>query len=89
MIDKSLRNTLISVFVPFFLTVIIILATEWISIDRRMGLLEQQQQADHQLILQHNSDMDEIRTSIVNIEQGIIKLQDLKQDKHFDNDEQN
>jgi hypothetical protein len=83
MIDKSLRNTLIGCFVPFFLSLVLAMAIEWVTMDRRQSLLEQQQKADHELILQHNSDMSEIRDGMSDIKSRIIQLSDLKADRKF------
>jgi hypothetical protein len=81
--DKQLRNTLIGVFVPFFLGICVAIAVQWISMDRRISLIEQQQQTDHELILQHNSDMSEINANIAEIKNKVIQLTDLKADKQF------
>lgn len=81
--DKQLRNTMIGVFVPFFLGICVAIAVQWVSMDRRISLIEQQQQTDHELILQYNSDMSEINANINEIKQKITQLSDLKADKKF------
>ena len=83
MIDKNLRNTLIGCFLPFFLSLVFVMGIQWVTMDRRQSLLEQQQKADHELILQHNSDMSEIRDGMSDIKSRIIQLSDLKADRKF------
>jgi hypothetical protein len=75
--ETGLRNTLIGVIA----TIIIALGASWMSLNKRIDILEVQVQNDHDMLLQWNEDMKEVKRNVSDIRMRIIQLQDLKVDK--------
>ena len=53
----------------------------WMSLNKRIDILEVQVQNDHDMLMRWDSDMKEVRTNVSDIRMRIIQLQDLKVDK--------
>lgn len=51
------------------------------SLNKRIDILEVQVQNDHDMLMQWDNDMKEVRTNVSDIRMRIIQLQDLKADK--------
>ena len=62
-------------------TIVIALAASWMSLNKRIDILEVQVQNDHDMLMRWDSDMKEVRTNVSDIRMRIIQLQDLKADK--------
>lgn len=79
---SSTRNTMVGIMA----TVIMALFAAWINLNKRIDVLEIQVQNDHQLLVQWNEDMEEMRSNVSDIRSRIIQLQDLKEDRKFKED---
>ncbi len=79
---SSTRNTMVGIMA----TVIMALFAAWINLNKRIDVLEIQVQNDHQLLVQWNEDMQEMRSNVSDIRARIIQLQDLKEDRKFKED---
>ena len=79
---SSTRNTMVGIMA----TVIMALFAAWINLNKRIDVLEIQVQNDHQLLVQWNGDMEEMRSNVSDIRARIIQLQDLKEDRKFKED---
>lgn len=79
---SSTRNTMVGIMA----TVIMALFAAWINLNKRIDVLEIQVQNDHQLLVQWNEDMEEMRSNVSDIRARIIQLQDLKEDRKFKED---
>lgn len=79
---SSTRNTMVGIMA----TVIMALFAAWINLNKRIDVLEIQVQNDHQLLVQWNEDMGEMRSNVSDIRFRIIQLQDLKEDRKFKED---
>lgn len=79
---SSTRNTMVGIMA----TVIMALFAAWINLNKRIDVLEIQVQNDHQLLVQWNGDMEEMRSNVSDIRARIIQLQDLKEDRNFKED---
>ena len=79
--DKSLRNTLLSVIV----TIVLVFIGAWIQLNSRISVLEVQVKSDHELfqsnIDKSNKDMEDVKSMLSDIKVTVIHLQDIKQDK--------
>ena len=62
-------------------TIAIALGASWMSLNKRIDILEVQVQNDHDMLMQWNEDMKEVKTNVSDIRMRIIQLQDLKADK--------
>ena len=51
------------------------------SLNKRIDILEVQVQNDHDMLMQWNEDMKEVKTNVSDIRMRIVQLQDLKADK--------
>ena len=79
---SSTRNTMVGIMA----TVIMALFAAWINLNKRIDVLEIQVQNDHQLLVQWNEDMEEMRSNVSDIRARIIQLKDLKEDRKFKED---
>lgn len=79
---SSTRNTMVGIMA----TVIMALFAAWINLNKRIDVLEIQVQNDHQLLVQWNEDMEEMRSNVSDIRSRIIQIQDLKEDRKFKED---
>ena len=77
---NGLKSTLIGVVV----TIILALAASWMSLNKRIDILEVQVQNDHDMLLQWNADMKDVKSNVSDIRLRIIQLQDLKADKDYE-----
>ena len=77
--DNSLRNVLIGVFV----TIIVAFSGAWMSLNKRIDVMEVQVRNDHDMIVKWNEDIEEVKTSLSDIRGRVIQLQDLKADKYI------
>ena len=79
--DKSLRNTLISVIA----SIILVFVGAWIQLNSRISVLEVQVKSDHELfqsnIDKSDKDMEDVKSMLSDIKVTVIHLQDIKQDK--------
>lgn len=79
--DKSLRNTLISVIASIMLVFI----GAWIQLNSRISVLEVQVNSDHELFQTNrdksDKDMEDVKSMLSDIQVTVTHLQDIKQDK--------
>lgn len=79
--DKSLRNTLLSVIV----TIVLVFIGAWIQLNSRISVLEVQVKSDHELfqsnIDKSDKDMEDVKSMLSDIKVTVTHLQDIKQDK--------
>lgn len=79
---SSTRNTMVGIMA----TVIMALFAAWINLNKRIDVLEIQVQNDHQLLVQWNEGMEDMKSNVSDIRARIIQLQDLKEDRKFKED---
>lgn len=73
----GMKQTLVGILA----TIAIALGASWMSLNKRIDILEVQVQNDHDMLMQWNEDMKEVKTNVSDIRMRIIQLQDLKADK--------
>ena len=73
----GMKQTLVGILA----TIVIALGASWMSLNKRIDILEVQVQNDHDMLMQWDNDMKEVRTNVSDIRMRIIQLQDLKVDK--------
>lgn len=77
--DKGTRNAMIGVIG----SIIIAVAGSWVQLNQRISILEVQVTNDHQLFLDSQGDMKEIKDMLGEINVKVSHLNDVKVDRPF------
>ncbi len=77
--DKTLRNTLIGMTGSAFIAI----AGAWVQLNSRISILEVQVNNDHQLFIDSQDDMKEIKSKLDEINVKVTHLNDVKEDRDF------
>ena len=77
--DKTLRNTLIGMTGAAFIAI----AGAWVQLNSRISILEVQVNNDHQLFIDSQDDMKEIKSKLDEINVKVTHLNDVKEDRDF------
>jgi uncharacterized protein YxeA len=73
----SMKQTLVGILA----TIVIALGASWMSLNKRIDILEVQVQNDHDMLMQWDERHERGETNVSDIRMRIIQLQDLKVDK--------
>lgn len=77
--DKGTRNAMIGVIG----SIIIAVAGSWVQLNQRISILEVQVNNDHQLFINSQDDMKEIKDMLGEINIKVSHLNDVKADRPF------
>ncbi|WP_333615548.1 MerR family transcriptional regulator [Bacteroides pyogenes] len=77
--DKTTRNALLG----FIGSTIIAFVGAWVQLNSRISILEVQVNNDHQLFLDAQDDMKEIKDMLGEINVKVTHLNDIKEDRSF------
>lgn len=77
--DKGIRNAIIGVIG----SIIVAVAGSWVQLNQRISILEVQVTNDHQLFIDSQGDMKEIKDMLGEINVKVSHLNDVKMDRSF------
>jgi len=75
--DKGIRNAMIGVIG----SIIVAVAGSWVQLNQRISILEVQVMNDHQLFVDSQEDMKEIKSMLGEINIKVSHLNDIKADR--------